>query len=477
MIIEARVSWSRLVKATPKERAWLDDYLSCDTVYFRPNRFGGKERVQDKFRMLHEVSGIFPSGFLRLILQAAAEEGIGVQVLDMDGGRQAIRADGTADLSWLRDYQRKGVLTCSIRGRGLIKLPTGGGKTEIFIGLTRVLPVEWLMVVHRSDLVGQAAERFQLRTGETAGRFENGYWRRGSANVTVATFQSIWWHMSRKSPGVKELVSEIEAVMVDEVHAQPGTTFYKVTQRLTKARYRFGMSGTPLDRGDRDNMRTIGAIGPIVYKVPIKMLQKRGLLAESVIRMVRFEQYGNPESNWAETYRDLVVRSVERNQLVVDIALRAEKPAFIFVEHLEHGRRLADMLRRAGLSAEFAQGDDSLSARRAKIGRLVKGHYDVLICTVIFQEGIDVPELAAVVNAAGKSSAIAVLQRIGRGMRVSKGKTTFEVWDIFDRGQTWLSQHATDRRRAYTQGGHKVKLVKKLENISEKVQLSFQDME
>ena len=462
------MSWSRVVEETPEERAWLDEYTSCPQTTYR----GGK-RHEGTFRMVHPQTSVMPTGLLPLVQQAAAADGIQLTVEDTRPPPPA-RVDQQADLRWLRDYQVDAVMRAARAGRGLIKAPTGAGKSEIFIGLTRVLDCEWLFVVHRTDLVRQAANRYHQRTGETAGTFEKGRWQRGSCNVTVATFQSLVAHMKKRNPGVQELIDAVQALMVDEVHAQPADSFYKVTLKLVNARFRYGLSGTPLDRGPVAALRTIGALGPIVYKISTELLTARGYLAKPTIRMRRCEQYSAAGATWQEVYRDLVVRSPERNEVVCRMVDKATKPALVFVEHVDHGRRLQELLQKRGHRVEFVYGSSSLDGRQRKIRHLVEGRQDVLICNVIFQEGIDIPELQSVVVAAGKSSAVAALQRLGRGMRTSEGKDTFELWDVFDRGQDWLARHATARKQAYRKGGHEVVISQDLkESFTSQGKLDF----
>ena len=100
------------------------------------------------------------------------------------------------------------------------------------------------------------------------------------------------------------------------------------------------------------------------------------------------------------------------------------------------------------------------------------GRYDVLICSVIFQEGEDVPDLRSVVIGSAGKSVIATLQRIGRGMRRASGKDEFEVFDVADLGCgcmsgpashrhpgcKWLDKHTRDRIKAYTTEGHETVL-------------------
>lgn len=449
-------SLSKLVEAAASERRWLDEYTSVEIQSYRPGMWG---RIEERYRMFNLLTSEFPSGFLPLLERAAAKGGLELLV-DRGALAGASAPDPQADLSWLRPYQMAAVRACLRARRGLVKVPTGGGKTEVFIALTRAVPCEWLFVVHRTDLVGQAARRYMQRTGERAGYWDSARgWVRGTCNVTVATFQSLWLAMRKKDKRAREMLDSFGGLNVDETHAQPADSFFKVSMACRNAHWRIGQSGTPLDRSPRDSLRTVGSLGPICFKLSPDVLIDAGVLSRPVIRMVVCKQSSSSAASWREVYRDLVVRSPTRNAVVASMVERAARPCLVFVEELEHGEELREELRRRGVRAEFAHGGDWVAKREEKLRGLVDGSsFDVLICTVIFQEGIDVPELASVVNAAGKASVVASLQRIGRGMRTSAGKDTFEVWDVRDAGQRWLAQHASDREAAYAREGYVVEI-------------------
>lgn len=455
MKIKYSHTWCKLLEYTKSEMAWLDDYTSVEVRVYRPGQWG---KIEDRYRMLDYISKQFPSGFVSMLCKAAQRDGVNFEITNLEALEPVVKPDLSADISWLRDYQHEAVLACCKHQRGLIKAPTGSGKGELIIALTRIIPCEWLFVVHRADLVEQTARRYQLRTGEQAGIWsaQRG-WRRGTCNITVATFQSIWSAYRKRDQRVHELLDSVQGLLVDECHAQAATSFTNVSMLLSNASYRLGFSGTPLNKSDKDNIRIIGVLGPIIHRVRTETLIDAGILSKPTIYMAPCPQKTSTDSSWADTYRDMIVRSITRNKLVIDMVKQAKKPALVFVEEIEHGEILQELLRLQGIRSDFANGDDHTSVRQHKIRKLVdEGHYDVLICSVVFQEGIDIPELASVVNAAGKKSIVAALQRIGRGMRTAAGKTTFEVYDVLDRGQRWLSDHANQRMNAYQKEGHQI---------------------
>jgi superfamily II DNA or RNA helicase len=229
--------------------------------------------------------------------------------------------------------------------------------------------------------------------------------------------------------------------------------------RLRNAYYRVGMSGTPLARGDRRSLLTIAATGPVIYRIKSEVLIQAGVLSRPKIRLTPVAQTSE-RPTWQGVYGECIVRSAKRNAAIAAQARRAQKPCLVFVKEIAHGRELEKRLRAAGLTTEFVWGTDSVDERKSAVRRLVHGDTDALVASVIFNEGIDIPELRSVVIASGGKSVIAALQRIGRGMRVQKDaqgkviKDTFEVFDVADKGCKWLERHTRARLRAYASEGY-----------------------
>lgn len=450
-----------VLRADDAERAWLVQYLSFEDSRARFYKGAGKNQP---IRMVNQLHWTFPAGLLPLVQKAAADAGFTVDT--RDDRRAPCQPDQGADLVWLRDYQREAVDAAVNRTRGILWLPTAAGKTEVAVGLTRALPCRWLFVVHRAQLAYDAGERHARRSATRpdyvqAGFIGEGQWNNAfdhGGNLVCATFQSLYAGIKNGDPRVRKLLDQTDALMVDECHVLPADSFWKVIMSVENAYYRIGLSGTPLARGDRRSVLAIAALGPPIYRLRSGRLIEEGVLAKPTIRLVPVVQTTSAIT-WQGVYGECIVRSATRNRAVASAARRAEKPCLVFVQQVEHGRRLLDTLQRDGLAVEFVDGKAPLDARRSAVTRLERGDIDVLICTVIFQEGIDIPYLQSVVIAAGGQSIIAALQRIGRGMRTrapdgSTIKTTFEVWDFDDRGHRSLEKHSRARKRAYTAEGY-----------------------
>jgi superfamily II DNA or RNA helicase len=248
---------------------------------------------------------------------------------------------------------------------------------------------------------------------------------------------------------VRELLEGTEGIIVDESHVLPAGSFYRVAMATPRAYYRVGLSGTPLARTDKRSALAIGALGPVIYRISAEQLVAEGVLARPKVRMVTVTQSNLGGVTWQGVYGNGVVKSTKRNAVLASVVQRAEKPCLLFVKELRHGRELEKRLSAMGLHVDFTHGQHSTDWRRNMVKSLVAGRLDVVICTVVFQEGVDIPELRSVVIGSGGESVIAALQRVGRGTRKTADKDEFEVWDIADRGNKWLEKHARARQHAY----------------------------
>lgn len=438
------------VNASPKEEAWLDRYLTFETNETRYSGF--------PIQLYNRFSSTFPAGLLPLVVKAATEAGMTVHNV-IDVRPPHVEPDPTTDLDWLRSYQREAYDRAITKEHGIIHHPTGSGKSEIAIALVKSINCKWLFLVHRTTLVMQAAERYQLRTGDTAGLVCDGNWD-DTHRLTCATFQTLHVAIKNKRPLVKKFLESIQGVIFDESHAIAAKTFYKVAMSLPNAYWRIGLSGTPLARMDKKSIYAIGAIGPVIHRLKPEVLIQEGVIARPRIIVTPISAPAGG-SNFAEAYKSGIVLCEKRNRAIIRDIETAEKPCIVFVKLIEHGKILKDMCRLAGWEARFVQGADTTKHRQSIITSTARGAVDVLISTVVLQEGVDIPECMSIVNAAGGRSIIALLQKIGRGMRSkdSRGnivKTEFDVYEYNDIGNRWLMIQSQQRFNTYRKEGYKV---------------------
>lgn len=444
------------VEGNETELTWVHDFASFEVGQFV--RVGGRtKRVSSKVRMFNMISGKLPSGLVNSLARAAKDRKFEVEVVDEREWKPQL-AIQKVNREWLHWFQEEAVTAALEKTRGVIKSPTGSGKTEIAAALVLSVNCKWLFLVHRKNLVQDFKDRFELRTGLRAAIFKKGALDT-SCEVQVCTFKALSLALKAKDPHAIALVKGAEGLIVDECHVQAADSHFKVGMAC-EAYYRIGLSGTPFARGDKKSIMSISVLGEKIYEIETQMLIDEGFLARPTIYMTKVYQESQKKT-YPGVYREAIVRSTKRNNIVADIVKYAPKPCIVFVTNIDHGKDLMKRLEKREVIAEFVWGKlKKVSQRKAVVRRLEYGDIEVIVSNVVFQEGVDIPSLASVVMAAGGKSAIATLQKIGRGMRSDQGKKLeFVVHDILDEGNKWLAQHATARIKTYKNEGHEVEVL------------------
>jgi superfamily II DNA or RNA helicase len=448
--ISAGASEAYLTEASDEETAWLKDFLTFTTVIW----VRGKRR--DNVKTYLGFRGRFPVGLVPMVARHGEAAGLTVDVTDT-----RTQSPGTwsgTPTPWLREYQQDAVERCMKRTRGVVSSPTGSGKGEMIVALTMQSHCRWLVLVHRDHLVEDLGERFASRSGESPG-----WCRRGMVDldqrVTFATFQSFRTSMS------DEFCDTVNGLIVDEAHTVAADTFSACAQSLRRTYYRFGFSGTPFDRTDARSIAVVAAVGPKIYTIKTQFLIDQGYIPRPIVRMVPCLQEGTNQAKYATVYKHTVEASRVRNGVCMEIIQAMDKPGIAFVRKRDHGLTLAALASDHGLNVTYVDGRSSKAQRTEAIKSVQRGATDVLLSTVVFQEGLDLPGLRSTANLAGGQSVIEILQRLGRGMRKQHDEDhTFQVWDIFDvvkrpvgsKRQKWLQKHSRSRAVAMAREGHQV---------------------
>lgn len=446
-------SVTRLSDPEEDTAAFLKDALTNSYKVFEPRIRG---YVFKEWSLYNERMHAFPVGVTGLVRKAIKSEGHELELVDT---RVLPAVPDMTALDRLqvplRDYQKEAVGALLQRPCGILQAATASGKGNVTVGIVACLPaVKWLILINRETLLKQIVDRFAAVAGDalSIGTITADKW--APSDITVATYSGIM-AQSKKVPGVKAWLQSVQAVLADEVQGTGASSCSAVCSACVGAVYRYGMSATPLDRSDHKALMVVGLFGPIVHRITASELIEAGHVSKPNIRMVRFQQQYGLAQKWAAIYRHQICDNKHRNQLVVEVIKKADKPCMVFAERIEHIRELVQRCVRAGMSAEHFDGTMQYAARDRLIADVKLGRVDVLVSSVAGQEGLDIPCLASVVLAGAGKATIGTVQRLGRGMRIAPGKDSYDVYDIHDVGGA-LERQAQKRKKTYEADGHEV---------------------
>ena len=209
-------------------------------------------------------------------------------------------------------------------------------------------------------------------------------------------------------------------------------------------------------------MKLTASTGEICYSFKAREAIDAGYLTEPFVATVDpgFVELPNEDeySKYIDSYRDGIVEHDRRNRLIAEIAQGTADlwgvPTLILVQWAMHGRNIRMALRSAGVKCEFVCGTDSTDKRLAVMEALRDGRLNCAISTTIFDEGVNIPEIGALILAGGGKARHKVVQRIGRGLRVVPGKDYLAVVDFWDgHSPKYLLGHSRSRLRAVQDAG------------------------
>lgn len=460
--------YARVLSYTSYEDQFLYDLLSVPVPghKFMPTYKAGQWDGMKRF--YSTTSKYFPSGFLPFVVEQAAKRSILVELDDVRHvpllGDPATTSNIKKRYPHLRDYQVQGMqeaLTHTLKAngrvlpwpRGVLKFPTGSGKTILAACLIDFIGKKTLYVVERRELMYQTYDAFRTQTSMSLGLLGDGKFDL-SQDITFAMAQTVRAKFKELTP----FLSSIETLVIDEVQHLNKGVYHQISIKAP-APFRFGFSATPMRRGDLGDVYLVADTGDIIAEGDRQEIEQEGFLARPRVFMFTVDQPKIHAATYRFAYDALIVRNDYRNDMIVTAVKRLLKrqcSILILVRYIVHGRILARLLKSHRIPSIFVQGHDSMQDRQFAKDEIGKS-YQVLIATGIFDEGVDMPLLDAGIMAGGGQSKIKSIQRVGRILRPKpSGSNEVFIIDFKDVGNKYLFRHSTERLQAYEDEGFAV---------------------
>lgn len=350
----------------------------------------------------------------------------------------------------LREDQIRLIKRATRETRGVIKAPTGSGKTIVQLGILSCYPdFNALILAHTIEIVEQTSQelrKFGFKNIQTIGGDNSIQPLRG--DIVVSTRQSFI------SLNPKEYGDYFHVVIIDEAHhvSDPEGEYSDILSNLL-APIRLGFTAT-LPTDPKAQFALEGALGEVIGEQTIQEATELGILAKPRIRLVksRYNALVSDQKSYSKVYSMGITKNRSRNKQIVEICseyISKGNTVLIVVTHIIHGTILQEYARKAGINARFVQGETESDVRRRTKELFIQKKIPCVICTAVWREGINIPSLNVVVNAAGGKSEIMTLQTIGRGLRRTDDKKEVIIVDFFDPSHHFLISHFGERITLY----------------------------
>jgi superfamily II DNA or RNA helicase len=401
----------RLLTATMVKFDPQSNHQTIKLCLFEDMPFDGTSNAHYRFR----------TGLLYRIQQMASLCNLSVQVIDDDRPTpkpnqlllHGVRPSNIA----LYDYQETLVDQKLKNDMGILCAATGGGKTYMAAAMIAKRSVRALVLVHTVDLLEQTRSSFEKIFETKIGAIGDGIY--DPQPITVGMVQTL---INVKQP------PEFDMVIVDETHHLPADTFFEVTAKF-KARYVYGLSATPYRLDKADLLIEAGA-GPIMAKVSPSELIRKKRLARPVNRFIPVPQqtdFNRRMPGWM-AYKKYIVNNDWRNAKIAQIAkehVDKGETFLIYVRQIAHAKKIVENLHVPYVTLD---GKDDSKYRKQTFEKLRTKEIKLVISTLV-KEGVDIPSLDAMFNAAG---GVDTMQLVGRALRMSEGKTIATIYDFVD---------------------------------------------
>ncbi len=336
----------------------------------------------------------------------------------------------------LRDYQiaaLDAVEQASARGvrRPLIALPTGTGKTIVFVELIRRRGGRALVLVHRDELIQQTLDKLArvgvLDAGVVkAERDEHG------AQVVVASVQTL-----SRPARLQRLTPDFSTVVVDEAHHGVAETYRRVLGHVgalaSDGPLTLGVTATP---GRGDGVGLMAIFEEIVYERNILDMIRAGYLSELRAVQVQlktdFRQLHTRAGDFIETEAEQLLLAANAPEHVVLSYLQQAygRRTLVFTPTVRVAHAMAETFRTVGLAAEALDGGTPIPERRAILARLRAGETKIVPNCAVLTEGFDEPLVDCIVIARPTKSRTLYTQMIGRGTRRHPTKADCLILDV-----------------------------------------------
>lgn len=430
------------------------------------NRFVGsgdqRKRAWDGYVNLVKHSK-FPGGLLGRIVTILEANGIEPKIV-MDEEREF--PEIRMDLSGVdrRDYQDEAVESVLMARRGVLRAPTGAGKTAIEVRVIYGHRRRAVIVVPTIDLMLQTKRFLEEHLEVEGGIGQLGDGVVDPREVTIATVRTMAKVMSvayesyeygeyddkdetAVNPGeLRAWVNGIATLIVDEAHILGAQVIYDIATKLS-APNKYGFSASPW-RDDGADLMIEGATGPMLYRIGTKELVDGGWLVPPVIEVADTKGLWVPGAwgpkEFQKAYKEEIVENPIRNQLVADKTVALGVPTLILVKQINHGRMLEHLIP----DSLFLSGQAGSGEREEAYDDMRQNRLKRIIATTIADMGLDLPICQGLVLAGGGKSSTRHLQRIGRVARPYEGKDCALVVDFDDTHvHRWFRGHAKARRK------------------------------
>lgn len=312
--------------------------------------------------------------------------------------------------------------------RTLLVLPTGTGKTIVFasVAADQVRAGDRVLILaHRGELLEQAADKLQRSTGLVS-----------AVEKADATCLNTWFRVVVGSVQTLQRTARLErfshdyfgTIIIDEAHHAITDGYRRILDYFGSAKV-LGVTATP-DRGD---MRNLGEVfDSLAFEYKLTDAIKEGYLCHIMAQTIplKLDISSVTMSGGDYAVGDLgTALDPYLEQIAAEMAQRCKgRKTVVFLPLIKTSQKFRDLLNSHGFRAAEVNGQST--DRKEVLADFDAGKYNVLCNSMLLTEGWDCPSVDCVVVLRPTKVRSLYSQMVGRGTRLSPGKTDLLLLDF-----------------------------------------------
>ena len=312
--------------------------------------------------------------------------------------------------------------------RTLLVLPTGTGKTIVFasVAADQVRAGDRVLILaHRGELLEQAADKLRRATGLVS-----------AVEKAESTCLDSWFRVVVGSVQTLQRTARLErfpqdyfgTIIIDEAHHAITDGYRRILDYFSGAKV-LGVTATP-DRGD---MRNLGEVfDSLAYEYKLTDAIKEGYLCKIMAQTIPLQL---DISSVTLSGGDYAVADLGTaldpylEQIAAEMAVRCKgRKTVVFLPLIRTSQKFRDLLNAKGFRAAEVNGQSA--DRKEVLADFDAGKYNVLCNSMLLTEGWDCPSVDCVVVLRPTKVRSLYSQMVGRGTRLSPGKTDLLLLDF-----------------------------------------------
>lgn len=312
--------------------------------------------------------------------------------------------------------------------RTLLVLPTGTGKTIVFasVAADQVRAGDRVLILaHRGELLEQAADKLQRSTGLVS-----------AVEKAESTCLDSWFRVVVGSVQTLQRTARLErfpqdyfgTIIIDEAHHAITDGYRRILDYFEGAKV-LGVTATP-DRGD---MRNLGEVfDSLAFEYKLTDAIKEGYLCKIMAQTIplKLDITSVTMSGGDYAVGDLgTALDPYLEQIAAEMSARCkDRKTVAFLPLIKTSQKFRDLLNAHGFRAAEVNGQSD--DRKQVLADFDADKYNVLCNSMLLTEGWDCPSVDCVVVLRPTKVRSLYSQMVGRGTRLSPGKTDLLLLDF-----------------------------------------------